>query len=71
MDLVHAEAIILVGYGTGKSSAVGFLTEFLKAHRPEEFQRIVATETADPSALTEPQIEEIAKRHIGATLNST
>jgi hypothetical protein len=70
MDLVHAEEIILIGHGTGKSSAVGFLTEYLKAHRPEEYQRIVMTVTADLSALTEPQIEEIAKRHIGAAINS-
>ena len=70
VDLVHAEEIILIGHGTGKSSAVGFLTEYLKTHHPEEFQRIVATETADLSALTEPQIEEIAKRHIGAAIDS-
>ena len=70
MDLVHAEEIVLIGHGTGKSSAVEFLTEYLKAHRPEEFQRIVATVTADLSALTEPQIEEIAKKHIGASINS-
>jgi hypothetical protein len=70
MDLVHAGEIILIGHGTGKSSAAGFLTEYLKAHRPEEYQRIVATETVDLSALTEPQIEEIAKRHIGAAINS-
>jgi len=70
MDLVHAGAIILVGNGTGKSSAVEFLTEYLKAHRPEEFKRIVATETADLSALTEPQIEEIAKKHIGVSVDS-
>jgi pimeloyl-ACP methyl ester carboxylesterase len=63
MDMVRAEAIILIGHGTGKSSAVGFLTEYLKAHHPEEFRRIVATETEDLSALTEPQIEEIARRH--------
>jgi hypothetical protein len=69
-DLVRAEAIILVGHGTGKSSAVGFLTEYLKARHPEEFQRIIAIETADLSALTEPQIEEIAKRHIGTAVNS-
>jgi len=69
-DLVHAEAIILIGHGTGKSSAAGFLMEYLKSHRPEEFQRIVATETVDLSALTEPQIEEIAKRHIGAAINA-
>lgn len=70
MDLVHAEEIILIGHGTGKSSAVGYLTEYLKAHHPEEFQRVVAVETADLSALTEPQIEEIAKRHIGAAIDS-
>jgi hypothetical protein len=70
MDLVHAEEIILIGHGTGKSSAVEFLREYLKAHHPEEFQRIVAIETVDLSALTEPQIEEIAKRHIGADANS-
>jgi hypothetical protein len=70
MELVHAEEIILVGHGTGKSSAAGFLAEYLKSHRPEEFQRIVATVTADLSALTEPQIEEIAKKHIGTAINS-
>jgi hypothetical protein len=70
MELVHAEEIILIGHGTGKSSAAGFLTEYLKTHRPEEYQRIVATETADLSALTELQIEEIAKRHLGAAINS-
>ena len=70
MDLVSAEEIILIGHGTGKSSAVGFLTEYLKAHHPEEFQRIVAVETVALSALTGPQIEEIAKRHTGIAVNS-
>ena len=65
-DIVHAEAIILIGHATGKSSAVDFLSEYLKTHHPETFQRIIATETADLSALTEPEIEEIAKKHIRA-----
>ena len=65
-DLVHAEAIVLIGHATGKSSAVEFLSEYLKTHHPETFQRVIATETADLSALTEPEIEEIAKRHIRA-----
>jgi hypothetical protein len=67
-ELVHAEAIILIGHGTGKSNAAEFLAQYLKAHRPEEFQRIVAIETADLSSLTEPQIEEIAKRHVRPSL---
>jgi hypothetical protein len=61
-NLIRAEAIIVLGHGTGKSSAAWFLTAYLKAHHPEEFQRIVATETLDLSALTDLQIEEIAKR---------
>jgi len=65
-DLVHAKAIVLIGHATGKSSAVHFLSEYLKTHHPQTFQRIIATETADLSALTEPEIEEIAKKHIHA-----
>jgi hypothetical protein len=65
-DIVHAEAIILIGHAKGKSSAVNFLNEYLKAHHPETFGRIIATETADLSALTEPEIEEIAKKHLRA-----
>jgi hypothetical protein len=64
--IVNAAAIILVGHATGKSSAMVFLSEFLKTHHPETFQRIVATETVDLSALTEPEIEEIVKKHIRA-----
>jgi hypothetical protein len=34
-DLVHAEEIILIGHATGKSSAVEFLSEYLKIHHPD------------------------------------
>ena len=63
-DLVHAEAIILIGHGTGTSNAAGFLSEYIKSHHHEMFPRIIAIETADLSALTEPEIEEIAKKHL-------
>lgn len=63
-DLVHAEAIILIGHATGKSNAAGFLNEYLKTHHREIFPRVIAVETADLSALTEPEIEEIAKKHM-------
>jgi len=65
-DIVRAEAIILIGHATGKSSAMEFLSEYLMSHHPETFKRIIATETADLSALTEPEIEAIAKKHLGA-----
>ncbi len=63
-DLVPAQEIILIGNGTGKSSALEFLAQYLKTHQPTIFQRVIATETVDLSALTEPQIEAIAKKHI-------
>jgi hypothetical protein len=63
-DLAHAATIILIGHATGTSNAAVFLSEYLKSHHPETFQRVIATETADLSALTEPQIEEIAKKHL-------
>ena len=63
-NLVHAEAIVLIGHATGTSSAVEFLSEYLKAHDPEMFPRVIAIETVDLSALTEPEIEEIAKKHL-------
>jgi hypothetical protein len=63
-DLAHAATIVLIGHATGKSNAAVFLSEYLKSHHPETFQRIIATETADLSALTEPEIEEIARKHL-------
>lgn len=63
-DLVHATEIVLIGHGTGKSSAVDFLADYLKKHHPTLSQRMIATETADLSALTEPEIEEIAQAHL-------
>ena len=62
--LVDAKQIILIGHGAGKSSAVEFLAEYLKNHHPTVHDRVVATEIVDLSALTEPEIEAIAKRHI-------
>jgi hypothetical protein len=62
--LVPADEIVLIGHGIGKSSAVGVLLDYLKKHHTEISRRIKATETADLSALTDPEIEAIAKRHM-------
>jgi hypothetical protein len=61
-DLAGAEEIILIGHATGTSNAAEFLSEYLKKHHPETFQRIIATEMMDLSALTEPEIEAAAKK---------
>jgi hypothetical protein len=61
-DLARAGEIVLIGHATGTSNAADFLSAYLKSHHPETFQRIIAAEAVDLSALTEPEIEAIAKR---------
>jgi hypothetical protein len=63
-DLREASEIVLIGSGTGKSSAVTVLAEYLAKHHSDIARRVKATEMADLSALTEPEIEAIAKRHM-------
>lgn len=66
--LVFANEIVLIGHGTGKSSAVSVLVEYLNTHRIDLARRVKATEILDLSALTEPEIEAIAKRHMTAAV---
>jgi hypothetical protein len=66
--LVSANEIVLIGHGTGKSSAVHFLAEHLKKHHIDISRRVQATETADLSALTEPEMEALAKKHMIAAV---
>jgi hypothetical protein len=63
-DLASAGAIIVIGHGTGTSSAGDFLLEFLKKRYPAIAGRVVASEKLDLSALTDREIEEIAKQRM-------
>jgi hypothetical protein len=63
-DITPANEIVLIGHATGKSNAANFLKEYLKTHHPDISRRVIATENADLSAVTEPEIEALAKRHM-------
>jgi hypothetical protein len=63
--LAPAKEIILIGHGVGKSSALDALNDYLKKHHSDIAERVKATEIADLSALTEPQIEALAKKVAG------
>jgi hypothetical protein len=63
-DITPANEIVLIGHATGKSNAAEFLKEYLTTHHPDISRRVIATETADLSAVTEPEIEALAKRHM-------
>jgi hypothetical protein len=59
--LLPFSEIVLIGHGTGKSSAVDALVAYMKKHRPEVFRRVMSIETTDLSGLTAPQAEAIAR----------
>jgi hypothetical protein len=67
-DITPANEIVIIGHATGKSNAADFLKEYLKTHHPDISRRVIATESADLSAVTEPQIEALAKRHMIAAV---
>ena len=67
-DLTSANEIVLIGHATGKSNAADFLKEYLKTHHPDISRRVIATESADLSAVTESEIEVLAKRHMIAVV---
>ena len=62
-DITPATEIVLIGHATGKSNAANFLNEYLKTHHPEISRRVIATEKADLSAVTDPEISALVKRH--------
>lgn len=66
--LAPANEIVVIGHGVGKSNAAAVLMEYLKSHAPQTAKLVKAVEVADLSALTEPQIEAIAKRHMIAVI---
>lgn len=63
-DISPATEIVIIGHATGKSNAADFLKEYLRTHHAQISQRVIATETVDLSAVTEPEIESLAKRHM-------
>jgi len=63
-DITPANEIVFIGHATGKSNAADFLKEYLKTHHPDISRRVLTTESADLSAVTEPEIEALAKRHM-------
>lgn len=66
--LAPANEIVVIGHGVGKSNAAAVFMEYLTAHAPQTAKLVKALEVADLSALTEPQIEQLAKRHMIAVI---
>jgi hypothetical protein len=54
--------IVVAGHGTGKSNAAHHLTEYLRSHHRETYQRIVREITVDLSGVTTPQLLDLARQ---------
>jgi hypothetical protein len=61
--LKAASSIVLVGDAKGKSSAVKFLSEYLREKHREIAERVIATEDADLSKVTLLELERIARQY--------
>ena len=60
-----AGRIVIVGHGTGKSNAASHLMEYLRTHRRETYLRVVREIEADLSAVTTPQLLQLAEQALG------
>jgi hypothetical protein len=61
--LKNATSILLLGDGTGKSSAMRYFEAYLKERHKEIADRVVAAQDADLSAISLGEIERIARRY--------
>jgi hypothetical protein len=63
--LHDADAIILLGHGTGKSNASHHFAAYLEKHESDVAAKIVAEYRCDIDDLTDPQVLRIAQNIIG------
>jgi hypothetical protein len=56
------DRLVVIGHGTGKSNAAHHLTEYLRSHRHETYQRVVRELVADLSNVTNPQLLDLARQ---------
>jgi hypothetical protein len=61
--LKSAPSILILGDGTGKSSAMRYFVEYLNERHKDIAARVVAAEDADLSAISLGEIESLAKRY--------
>jgi hypothetical protein len=63
--IASAEAVLLLGHGTGRSDFRQVLLNHLKTHRPDLLDRIVDEVTVDGHALGPEGLLAVARRHFG------
>ncbi|MEB3332862.1 MAG: hypothetical protein VKI83_10275 [Synechococcaceae cyanobacterium] len=60
-----ADAVLLLGHGTGESDMRRVLVHYLETHRRDLLEKVVGIETIDASGLSSDGLLAIAKEHFG------
>lgn len=63
--MADADAVLLLGHGTGQSDLRQVLLQYLEQHRRDLLEKIVGVETLDDSALSDAALVAIAREHFG------
>jgi len=63
--MTDADAVLLLGHGTGESDMRQVLLHYLETHRRDLMERIVGVETLDDSGLSDEQMLAVAREHFG------
>lgn len=63
--MTDADAVLLLGHGTGESDMRQVLLHYLETHRRDLMERIVGVETLDDGGLSDEQLLAVAREHFG------
>jgi len=63
--MTAADAVLLLGHGTGESDMRQVLLQYLETHRRDLIERIVGVETLDGSGLSDEEMLAVAREHFG------
>ena len=63
--MADADAILLLGHGTGESDMRQVLLHYLESHRRDLLEKVVGVETLDDAGLSPAALLAIAREHFG------
>lgn len=63
--MAEADAVLLLGHGSGESDMRQVLLHYLETHRRDLLERIVGIETLDDGGMSEAELLAVAREHFG------
>jgi len=63
--MAEADAVLLLGHGSGESDMRSVLLDYLQTHRRDLLEKIVGIETLDDAGMSEAALLAVAREHFG------